>query len=129
MRVVNGTSSRYVVRGLGFCDLNGPDIFRRGGAIVLVLPAIVIKLVRIGCTAGHHNTDANLPIIGTNLCQRFVEVTLVLPLNVCPCWSLSLQLMSKLDRQFCVRDEWKIAAADDRNDRDYAEYNKAESYR
>jgi len=37
--------------------------------------------------------------------------------------------MSKLDRQFCVRDEWKIAAADDRNDRDYAEYNKPESYR
>ena len=67
--------------------------------------------------------------MGTNLCQGFVEVTLVLPLNVCPCWSLSFPLMSKLDIQFCVLDNWKIAAADDCNDRDYAEYNKPESYR
>ena len=30
IRIVNGRfSSRYVVRGLGFCDLNSPDIFRR----------------------------------------------------------------------------------------------------
>ena len=30
IRIVNGRfSSRYVVRGFGFCDLNSPDISRR----------------------------------------------------------------------------------------------------
>jgi hypothetical protein len=39
--------------------------------------------------------------------------------------------MSNLDRGtwYCVRNGWKIAAADDRNHRDYAYYNKPESYR
>jgi hypothetical protein len=86
----------------------------------MVTPAIVIKLVLIGCTPGHHNTDANLPIMVTNLCQRFVEVILVLPLNVSPFWYDTWHLMSNLDGDSCVRDEWKIAAADDHNDHDYA---------
>ena len=65
--------------------------------------------------------------MATNLFQRSVEIcTVVLPLNVRP---LTSQLMSNLDIGYCVRDEWKIAAADDRNDRDYAYYNKPESYR
>jgi len=87
----------------------------------MVIRAIVIRLVRMGCTAGHHNTEAILPIMVTNLFQRFVEITLILPLNVCPFWYLTSQLMSNLDsgKGFCVQDGWKIAAADDRNDHDY----------
>jgi hypothetical protein len=116
IRIVSGRfSSRYVVRGFGFCDLNSPDICRRA----LISPsAIVIKLVRIGFIARtHQNTDANLPTIVTNLCQRFVELMLVLPLNVCR----SFLLTSNLHTVRCdVWDEWKVAAADDRNDHDYA---------
>jgi len=97
----------------------------------MVIRAIVIRLVRMGCTAGHHNTEAILPIMVTNLFQRFVEISLILPLNVCPFWCLTSHFMSNLDIGigFCVLDEWKIAAADDRNDHDYAEYKEPESYR
>ncbi|SRR6266480_1509558 len=117
-------SNRYVVRDFGFCDLNSPDIFR----MARVFGAIIIKLVPIGFTAGiQQNTDANLPIMATNLCQRFVEVTLVLPLNVPRALTWQPNLDSGIG--FCARDGWKIAAADDRNDRDYAYYNKPESYR
>lgn len=95
----------------------------------MVIRAIVIRLVRMGCTAGHHNTEAILPIMVTNLFQRFVEISLILPLNV-SCY-LTWQLISNLDsgKGSCARDGWKIAAADDRNDRDYAYYNRPESYR
>ena len=35
IRIVNGRfSSRYVVRGFGFCDLNSPDLSRRLKALV-----------------------------------------------------------------------------------------------
>ncbi len=64
--------------------------------------------------------------MATNLFQRVLELTLVLPLNICR----SFLLTSNLHRVRCdVWDEWKVAAADDRNDHDYAEYNKPESSR
>jgi hypothetical protein len=63
--------------------------------------------------------------MGTNLFQGGVELTLVLPLNV-----FTLLLTSNLHTvRYYVWNEWKIAAADDRNDHDYAEYNKPESSR
>lgn len=82
VRVVNGRSSgRYVVRGFGFCDLDSPDVFRWA---LISRRAIVIKLVLIGSTARtNQNTDANLPTMLTNLCQRRVELILLLPLNIC----------------------------------------------
>ena len=120
VRVVNGRfSSRYVVRGSGLCDLNSRDISRRA---LVTRRAFVMRVVRVGFILGiHHNTEAILPITVTNLFQRFVELSLVLPLNVCPFWYLTSQLMSNLDsgKGFCVQDGWKIAAADDRNDHDY----------
>ena len=64
----------------------------------------------------------------TNLLQRCVELILAFPRNVCPL--TSSQLMSKLHKgkRSCVRDdEYVIAAADDRNDHDYAEYKEPES--
>ena len=120
--VSNRFSSRYLVGGLGFCDFNSLDFFRRGrGAIVI--QTIVIKFVPIGFTAGiQHNTDANLPMMVTNLCQRFVEVALVLPLNVCPVCPFYLSSrLSNLDLGigFFVQDGWKIAAAGDHDDHDY----------
>ena len=128
VRVANGRfSSRYVARGFGFCDLNSLDIFQRA----LVTPRALAIRVMIGFIAGLlNNTDAILPIMATNLFQRLLELSpLVLPLNV-PRY-LTSQLMSNLDIGigFCVLDEWKIAAAADRNHRDYAYYNKPESYR
>jgi hypothetical protein len=120
MRIVNGRfSSRYVVRGFGFCDLNSPDVSRR---VIFrrarVMPRALAIRVLIGFIAGLlKNTDAILPIMATNLFQRLLELSaLVLPLNVCP---LTSQLMSNLDIRFCVRDEWKIAAADHHNNHDY----------
>ena len=127
VRVVNGRfSSRYVVRGFGFCHLNSPDIFR----IASIIPrAIVIKLVLIGFISRTlQNTNANLPIrVATDLCQRLVELTLVLPVNV----FRTFLLISNLHRVQCeVWDDWKKrATADDRNDHDYAECNKPESSR
>ena len=117
IRIVSGRfSSRYVVRGFGFCDFNSPDIFRRA----LISPsAIVIKLVRIGFIARtHQNTDANLRVpfgVTTNLFQCVVELTLVLPVNV----FRTFLLISNLHTVRCdAWDEWKAAAAD-HNNHDY----------
>ena len=92
------------------------------------MPRALAIRVLIGFIAGLlKNADAIFPIMATNLFQRLLELNpVVFPLNVCP---LISQLMSNLDIQFCVRDEWKIAAAADRNNHDYAEYNKPESSR
>src|SRR5947209_15842244 len=80
--VSNRLSSRYPVRCLGFCHFHSPDIFFPRA--IVIRRAIVIKLVLIGFTAGvQQDTDANLPTMITDLCQRFVELTFVLPLNVC----------------------------------------------
>jgi len=75
--------------------------------------------------------DAIRPVIVTDLFQRFVELMLAFPLNVCPS-----PLISKIeigywicDHGMCVLDQWNSAAADDRNDHDYAECNKPESSR
>ena len=112
MGVVNGRfSGGYVVSGLGFCDLNSHSFFR--GALI-IRRAIVIQRVLVGRSSGFQNTDANLPIMSTNLCQRFVELTLAFPRNVCPLSSP----MPKLDRgkRFCVVDvEYIVATAGDRN--------------
>src|SRR6266576_4026190 len=80
--VGDGFSSRYAVRGFGFCDLNSPDIYRR--AIVTAMVVVVIRSVWMGTIAGiHHSTEAILPIdTRTKLIQRVVELSLVLPLNV-----------------------------------------------
>jgi len=127
IRIVNGRpSSRYGVRDFGFCDFNSPDIFRRAA---IIPRAIVTKLVYIGFTFGTlQNTDANLRVpfgVTTNLFQRVVEVTLVLPVNV----FRTFLLISNLHTVRCdAWDEWKAAAADG-NDHDYAEYNKPESSR
>ena len=59
--------------------------------------------------------DAIRPVIVTDLFQRFVELMLAFPLNVCPS-----PLISKIDIGYCVRDQWNSAAADDHNGHDYA---------
>jgi hypothetical protein len=136
VRIVNGRlSSRYVVRGFGFCDLNSPDISRRALVLRTIGSGRGTSFVPIGgLIAGvPHNTEANLPMIGTNLSQRFAERTLVLPLNVCRTFLLTSNLhkgKGSCAREDCARDDpCIIAAADDRNDHDYAEYNKPESSR
>ena len=122
VRVVNGRfSSRYVICGFGFCNLNSPDIYRRVifRRALVVLTALAI-MVLIGFIAGLlKNTDAILPPIMKNLFQRLLELNpVVFPLNVCP---LTSDGMSNLDRGtgYCVRNGWKIAAAADHNDGDY----------
>ena len=115
MRIVNGRfSSRGVVGDFGFCDLYSPDIFPTAigtnlGTVRDGL-ALVIRL----------DLDAIRSAMGTNLLQRCVELTLALPRNVYP--RTSSQVTPNLDTEkgCCVRDGWKIAAADDRNNRDYA---------
>lgn len=125
IRIVSGRlSSRYSVRCLGFCDLNSPDIYRR--ALVLRIRALIIKLVLFGVIVGVPDyaeaITRPLVVVATNLCQCFIELFLALPLNV---WT-SL-LISNLHTVRDVWDEWKAAAAADRNNHDYAEYNKPES--
>ena len=68
------------------------------------------------------DVDAIRPVMVTDLFQRFVELMLAFPLNVYP-----LPLISKVDigissleMRYCVLDQWNSAAADDRNDHDYA---------
>ncbi len=120
VRVVNGRfSSRYVVRGFGFCDLNSPDLSPRGRARF-----VRTGVVSIGVEFIPRVTAVMAP---TNLCQRLVELTLVLPLNV----FRTFLLISNLHRVQCVVwDDWKErATADDRNNHDYAECNKPESSR
>jgi len=124
VRVVNGRfSSRYVVRGFGFCDLNSPDISRRVRATLFVRINVIGLVVQL-------NMEVIRRLVGggggTNLIQRFVERILVLPLNV-----VTSPLISNLHRVQCeVWDDWKKrATADDRNDHDYAECNKPESSR
>ena len=75
MRIVNGRfSSRYVVRGFGFCDLNSPDISRR----VIFRRAICnlrhLLPVLMSLSPVINNTDAILPIMATNLFQRLLEL-------------------------------------------------------
>src|SRR4030095_3579392 len=121
IRIVNGRLSiRCVVGDLGFCDLNSPDIYRR--AIfrrALVIPRALAIMVPIGFTAQRlNNTDAIVPPLKANLCQRLLERPFVLPINV-----LSSLPMSNIDRVRCdswVRNGWKNAAADDHNHYDYA---------
>jgi len=75
------------------------------------------------------NEEVILALMATNLFQRCLEFIFALPPNVY--WGVVFAVISNLDTEkgCCVRDGWKIAAADDRNDRDYAYYNKPESYR
>jgi hypothetical protein len=119
--IVGGRFSRCcVVRGFGFCDLNSPDMVQRA---CIFRRAIVIKFVRIGTSGTHQNTDTNLPTIVMKLRQRFFEVALVFPFNICPwryCWWV--QRMSDLDGVigYCVLDESKIGTAGDHNDKGYA---------
>ncbi len=101
-------SSRYVVRGFGFCDLNSPDISRR------VMFTIFVQMDLISALS-LQNIEVVIPVMGTNLIQRGVELLRVLPFNVFP---RSL-FTSNLDRVQDVRDGWKIAAADHHNDHDY----------
>jgi len=114
VRIVNGRfSSGCVVGDFGFCDLNSPDLFLTaiGADLGTVRDglALVIQL----------DLDAIRSAMGTNLLQRCVELTRALPRNVCP--RTSSQVTPNLDTEkgCCVRDGWKIAAADDRNDHDY----------
>jgi len=115
--VSNRLSSRYLVRGFGFCDLNSPDISRR----TVVIPAFVIKLVLFGMIAGLPDyaeaITRSLIVVATNLLQRLLELSPVaLPLNVCR----SFLLTFNLHRVRCdVWDDWKGATADNRNDHDY----------
>jgi len=124
--VNNRLASRYLVRGLGFCDLNSPDLFRTAiGTVRSWVSRLVWMLwVSIG-------VDAIRPVMLTDLFQRFVELMLAFPLNVYP------SQLSKFDKRFficdhevCVLDQWNsAAAAADSNNHDYAEYNKPESSR
>src|SRR5438045_6175551 len=86
IRIVSGRfSSRYVVRGFGFCDLNSPDVSR--GAIVrrAIVTRMAFVVIRLGVFARLlYNTEAILPIMATNLFQRSIETcTIILPLSVC----------------------------------------------
>ena len=68
----------------------------------------------------------------TNVFQRRLELlTIVLPLNVFRATCPSSWRMPNFHRIQNVRDrvQWKIAAADNRNDYGYAYYNKPEFYR
>ena len=63
------------------------------------------------------------PLLATNVCQRRVQLTLVLHLNI----YRSFLRTSNLHRVGCdAWDEWKIAAADDHDGRDYSYYNQRE---
>jgi hypothetical protein len=87
----------------------------------------------MGSTWRTQNTDANLPIpitVAKDLLQRCVELILALPRNV----FLIFPLISNLHTVRCdgwdvCWDVWKAAAAANRNNHDYAEYNKPESSR
>jgi len=82
VRVVNGRfSSRYVVRGFGFCDLNSPDLSPRGRARFVPMGAVSIGVEFIPPVAA-----VTAP---TNLIQRAVEVPLRLPFNVLTCLFIS----------------------------------------
>ena len=117
IRIVSGRlSSRCVVGDLGFCDLSSLDISPIAINTRCVRRSVRMVAISIG-------VDAVCPLL-TKLSQRVVEVTLVLPLHVL----ISLHI-SNLHR---VRDAWdrfKAAAAADRNNHDYAEYNKPEPSR
>jgi len=82
-----------------------------------------MRVVPMGCIAGRrHKTEAiTSPLLATNVCQRRVELTLVLQLNICR----SFLRTSNLHTVGCdAWDEWKIAAADDHDGRDYRYYNQ-----
>lgn len=115
--VSNRLSSRYLVRGFGFCDLDSPDLFRTA---IGTVRRWVRRLVRMGGVS--IGVDAIRPMMVTNLFQRLVELMLVLPLNVWPfVFAISLQLRSNQDGVgYYARDGWKSAAADDHNHYDYA---------
>ena len=82
VRIVNGRfSSRYFIRGHGFCGFSSFDICRMRA--IVFRPTIVIALMRMGVPAGiFQNTEANLPTMGNKLSQGCFEGLLVLPLNV-----------------------------------------------
>jgi hypothetical protein len=85
--VSNRLSSRYLVRGFGFCDFNSPDISRRVRATRSVRMDGAIFVLQL-------NIEFIRPLMaGTNLSQRAVEVPLRRPFNV----STSL-FTSNLDR-------------------------------
>ena len=88
----------------------------------MVFRAIVIGFVRIGSPAGHQNTEAILPVMATNLIHRFVEVILILPLNVNPFFFSDSTSNLEVGITCCAGDgwKWKIAAAHDHNGHNYA---------
>jgi len=121
MRVVNGRfSSRCVVGGFGFCDIDSPDIFQT--AIGTILGTVRMVPIDDGVVI-QLNLEAIRSVMVTKLFQRCVELILAFPRNVCPL--IMSQVMPKLHKGFCVKD-YEIAAADDRNDHDYAEYKEPE---
>ena len=115
VRVVNGRfSSRYVVRGFGFCDLNSPDISRR------VRITIFFPMLGVFICVLQQNEEVILPIMVTNMLQRCLEFIFALPPNVY--WGVVFAVISNHDTEkgCCVRDGWKSAAADDTYGYDYA---------
>jgi hypothetical protein len=114
IRIVTGRfSSRRPLGDFGHCDPISLNT-ARGRA----------RIVRMDwLSAGiHQNTDVVITPMPTNLFQCFVEVTLGRPLNV-------RRLGSNLQNVFLVGDDLVSAAADDRNDYDYRQYNKYECSR
>ena len=110
IRIVSGRfSSRYVVRGFGFRDLNSPDISRMV-RITIFCPTVLFMIIP-------QNEEVILAVMATNLFQRCLEFIFALPPNVY--WDV---VISNLDTEkgCCVRDEWKSAAADDTYGYDYA---------
>ena len=123
VRVVNGrSSSRYGVRGLGFCDLNSPDISRRTFVIALAIKLVPLRII-VGLFDYAEAIAHSVVVVTTNLCQRVSELLFALPLNV----YRTFLAISNLHRVQCeVWDDWKIAAAGDHNDCHDAYYNKPE---
>jgi hypothetical protein len=106
-------SRRCAVRDFGFCD-----------PISLNTSRVETRFVRMNGLSAvfYQNTDVVIASMQTNLFQCFVEVTLGRPLNV-------RRLSSNLHSVFLVGDDLVSAAADDRNDYDYRQYNKCECSR
>ena len=113
IRIVSGRfSSRYVVRGFRFRDLNSPDISRMV-RITIFCPMLLFIIIP-------QNEEVILALMATNLFQRCLEFIFALPPN--EYWGVVFAVISNLNTEkgCCVRDGWKSAAADDTYGYDYA---------
>ncbi len=105
IRIVSGRfSSRYVVRGFRFRDLNSPDLSRMV-RITIFCPMLLFIIIP-------QNEEVILAVMATNLFQRCLEYTFVLPPNVY--WGVVFAVTSNVDTEkgYCVRDGWKSVAAE-----------------